>query len=515
MLIKSSSIVEKDFPAEVLESCKKSRNFISRKTTQSNANKGLLQPLEPTPTLFEVENPVSGTIYDTFDIRSFTLDITTDQVLLNSYVSLMNPAIEITMSADIIQLDTQKVLAVLPSRINQNNSYLELNNDFQLDPSLDANGIATIVYANWTKSDGTREELSMLCDLNLMDRRLQYEHHRPSITDKGVVIGTPLDLKYNPGELSGTSDHIVLALYRMPADMKDVNYVCGFGNEYGKPYIGIPARGTFTMPNDYVPCMSGSYAPSATCIIGPRKGGGKQVANVIPEYYSNPFSMQFSANGSQLFYDMACSWDQTYKQPAEWIKSEFDYELKLTFYFQKGSEIPVRYNVHISSVESDKSAIKTIPPLYIMYGCLAADTLVEMADGSTRMICEIQIGDQVKGINSQSCVVRNTWRGMEEILICIQTEKGVLRLSETHPVLTKEGIKKACEVKESDELITGDGEYMLVLQTWSEEYRGEVNNLDLDCCGEDNASEHLFVAGGVMVGDNVLQNHMEELIWVR
>ncbi len=513
MLISSNPAVNKEFPAETLENCKNSVNYISRSSNLKKVRSNLFQANEVKPTLFEVENPVTGTVYDTFDIRSFTMDTSDKQGLLNSYVSLINPASVISMSADIIQIDTQKVLAVLPSTKTQNNNYLELNDNFQLDADIDPNSVATIVYANWTTPDGKEEELSMLCELNLMDQRLKYEHFRPSIADQGVIIGSPLSLRYDPGIKSNTSDHIVLALYRMPEDMTDVNYVCGFGNGSGGPYIGIPARGTFTMPNDYVPCMTGDYAPKSMCIVGPRQGGGKQAANVIAEYYADQSKMQFSANGSQLLYDMACSWGQIYKEPANWQKSEFDYELKLTLYFQRGTEKPVRYDVHISSVDGDQSAIETIPPLYVMYGCLAEDTLIQMADGSSKRICDIRIGEMVMGIDSEAWLVSNTWSGTEEFLMCVKTEAGKLSLTGNHPLMTRAGIKTANELSEDDLILSGNGEYLRILELYEEFYGGRVYNLDLRRSGQDNAENHLMIAGGLAVGDNVLQNHMEEAVW--
>lgn len=512
MLISANATVDKEFPLETFHSCKNNLNNISRNSKAKDGK--LLQVNQVKPTLFEVENPVKGTVYDTFDIRNFSMN-PTSQGTLNSYVSLMNNASVISMSADIIQVDTQTVLAVLPSNEIKNNNYLELNDNFQLDTNIEPNSIAAIVYANWTNLDGSQEELSMLCELNMMDQRLKYEHLRPSIVDKGVIIGEPVGVPAPIKEDPAANDHIVIALWRRPEDMTDVNYICGFGRQPQAPYIGIPAKGTFTMPNDYVPCITGNYAPKAMCIVGPRNGGGKQVAEPVPEYYADQSKMQFSANGSQLLYDMACSWGQLYTEPAGWTKSEFDYELKLTLYFQRGTANPIRYDVHISSVAGDLSAIETIPPLYIMYGCLAEDTLIQMADGRSKKICDIHIGEAVMGLDSKAWTVSNTWSGREETMLCVETEHGTLKLTNNHPLVTKEGIKTAKELSDEDFVLSSNGEYLRIFNLYEESYAGKVYNLDLKREGEYSPNQHLMIAGGLAVGDNVLQNHMEEIVWAR
>ncbi len=518
MLITSKSTVKKDFPLEALTKCRSSVNFIARKTEPNNVKRGLLKANKRRPTLFEVENPVKGTIYDTFDIRAFTLNTTVqtiEQGNLNAYVSLEANAKFINMSADIIDIDNQTVLAELPESQVQNNNYLELNNSFTLDGSVKPESVAAIVYANWTAADGSVAELSMLCDLNLMDQRLQYDHLRPSITDHGVVIGNPQPTAYDPMPRNNYNDHIVVALFRTPSDLTDVNYICGFGNRNSQPYIGIPAKGIFTMPSGYVPCLTGNYAPKAICLLGQRKGGGKQLADFVPEYNADQSLMQFSTNGSQLFYDMACSWNEEYREPAGWTPTEFDYELKLTLYFQKGTAAPTRFDVHISSVEGDDTAIEKIQPLYIMYGCLAADTLIQMADGSNKKISEIKIDDSVMGSDAQVWKVKNTWTGTEDILMCIRTVHGILRMTKNHPLVTDAGIKTARELTGEEYLLDANGEFVQIDGLYEEEYAGIVCNLDLYRDGSETAQQHLMLAGGIAVGDNVMQNHMEEILCAR
>ncbi len=240
LLLKANSETVKEFPKELVSRCMANQNGIAR-TLQKDCVESAVQnggltstsvanEVVPKPTLFEMSDPQQGVLYDTFDIRAFQMDPTLKNGNLNTYVSLTTPASKITLSADIIHVQDQKILDVIPEIAVVNNSYLELNQAFGLDSSLDGTDLAALVYANWTNTDGTIEQLSMLYQLNHGDERLKYQHQRPSTADHGVVIGTPLNMTYNEDiKADVNGDHIVVSLYRKPDDMSDVNYVCGFG----------------------------------------------------------------------------------------------------------------------------------------------------------------------------------------------------------------------------------------------------------------------------------------------
>lgn len=521
LMVNVNSEVKKEFPLDLVRSCQANKNGIVRPMKAVNCESaiqgGAVHDLDAikTPTLFEVENPQSGVLYDTFDIRTFEMNATLNNGLLNSYVSLTAPASKITLSADIIHTLDQKILASINPIATQNSNYLELNQSFTLDSSISGSDLAALVYANWTNPDGTDEELSMLYELNHKDEMLEYEHQRPSTNDHGVVIGSPLDMTYDETiKADNDSDHIVIALYRKPDDVSEVNYICGFGNLDGQPYLGIPAKGIFSMPSNYVPCVSGSNAPSATCILGPKSGGGKSVAQIIPEYQSDCDDMLFSAVGNELHYDMAYNWGIVYDGPANWVKCEFDYELRLRVAFQNTQNGSIKtYQPRITSIISDTGATEIIKPLYIMYGCLAAETLINMADGSSEEIRNIAIGDDILGADGEAWLVKNVWRGYEEILIWV--EAGGLRIGLTlnHPMIAFEGIVRASAIKIGMKLLMDNGEYEEVTSVEIQEYQNDVFNLDI--VSKDDAitalpEKHLMLANGFVVGDNVLQNHMEE-----
>lgn len=142
-----------------------------------------------------------------------------------------------------------------------------------------------------------------------------------------------------------------------------------------------------------------------------------------------------------------------------------------------------------------------IPYIYIQWGCFHKDTLIKMADGSTKKISEIQIGDLVMTNDNRSVRVTNSYKGNEERLVRIETEAGrVLQLTANHPVLTEIGKVRACNLVISTKVYTEDGLEKIEDISFVA-YNDYVYNLD--CNGA------LLIANGIIAGDFVCQNELE------
>ncbi len=142
-----------------------------------------------------------------------------------------------------------------------------------------------------------------------------------------------------------------------------------------------------------------------------------------------------------------------------------------------------------------------IPYIYIQWGCFHKDTLMKMADGSTKKISEIQIGDEAMTNENGVARVMNIYKGNEENLVRIVTETGhVLQLTASHPVLTEIGKVRASNLVISTRVYTEDGlekieDISLVA------YNDYVYNLDCDGA--------LLIANGIVAGDFISQNEAE------
>lgn len=517
--IENVSLDVKPYPSDVVALCKNSKNGMTRLMGARNSEESpLLESMVNTEeasinnaeklTLFEHPSPVTGKLYDAFEIRNFDMPPNNNMGVLNAYVSLLNTSSNITLSADIIHTSDQRILGVIDPVKAVDANYLELNHQFTIDPSINHSEVAALVYANWI-DNGNEVQLSMLYELYMGDERLTYEHHRPSTTDRGVIIGNPLNLNYDKKSAADfEQSHIVVSLYRMPDDMSDVNYVCGFGMGQTGPYLGIPARGIFTMPSNYIACQSGPNAPVAQCVLGPRQGGGKMISQIIPEYTTDCAGMTFTANGNQLIYDMAWNWGICYREPAGFYKSEFDYELRLKITFQNIQTKAFKsYYPRITSVENDISAFETIKPLYIMYGCLEGNTMIKMSDGDLKPISKIVINDVVLNSNGQACRVKNVWRGTEDDLYEIRVEDKRIKMSSDHPIALEKGIARAKSVQAGMRALMADGQYKEISEVNFISHKDAVYNLDLESVeGRLELNEHLIIANDFVVGDNILQN---------
>lgn len=142
-----------------------------------------------------------------------------------------------------------------------------------------------------------------------------------------------------------------------------------------------------------------------------------------------------------------------------------------------------------------------IPYIYIQWGCFHKDTMIKMADGSTKRISEIQIGDLVMTNDNRSVEVTESYKGNEEMLICIVTESGrTLMVTANHPILTEHGKMKACNLVISSKVYTESG-----LEKIEDISIVAYNDLvyNLDCDGA------LLIANGIIAGDFICQNEAE------
>jgi len=172
-----------------------------------------------------------------------------------------------------------------------------------------------------------------------------------------------------------------------------------------------------------------------------------------------------------------------------------------------------------SSVVPGQTEMNTlqIPPMVVVYGCLAAKTKILMADGSTKPISKVNAGDRIiSNMQGGVLTVVDTVEGTEAkpmIRITCQNGNSTL-LTDGHPIVTMKGIKLARQLKVGDRLPTRDKSTNITELTW-ENYTGIVYNLNVGNktdkvkLGADNTT---FIADGIMVGDGHMQSYYGDLV---
>lgn len=178
------------------------------------------------------------------------------------------------------------------------------------------------------------------------------------------------------------------------------------------------------------------------------------------------------------------------------IRDKVDFEMNIPYELTNGMQGSL---IASSTLEEVGNNVFHGAKLYLLWGCLAKDTYVNMANGSVKLIGEIKIGEMVLGRHGGQRV-ENVYTGQEEELICLQLETGrSICATKDHVFCTQDGNKKAGELCGADMLMTMDGP-MELTGIYPVE-GGQVYNLDLDGDG-------CFYAERILNGDLKKQNHV-------
>ena len=167
-----------------------------------------------------------------------------------------------------------------------------------------------------------------------------------------------------------------------------------------------------------------------------------------------------------------------------------------------------------SSIAPGQNGLNTlkIPEMEVVYGCLAADTKVILADGTGKAIRDIQVGEKVKSdAGGAVLTVGNTVEGTEEdpMIRITDDQEHSLLLTGSHPVPTPQGMKLAKELVPDDEVFVESGMSRIV-KLEEEQYDGTVYNLHVGLPEDEVDLTHdnrTHFADGILVGDGRTQRH--------
>lgn len=182
-----------------------------------------------------------------------------------------------------------------------------------------------------------------------------------------------------------------------------------------------------------------------------------------------------------------------------------DFLLRLEF---TADDYSKRGRLVIASDESMSEAggfVKAISKLHLLWGCVADDTLVRMADGSCMQIKNIRIGDRICTKNMGDGYVEDIIEGREEEpLLYIETRNGRnLCCTKYHPILTRRGFVTAGELTGADEVMDVDRNYDAITAIYPKKHE-KVINLLVRTDKEDGT----WICNDLVTGDFRLQNQM-------
>ena len=327
-----------------------------------------------------------------------------------------------------------------------------------------------------------------------------------------------------------THQNIVASTFNFPSeinniDPRDVNNsgiikVCLTRNDgdcdYLKNWQGdveIPIKGSIVYFGDIDLDDSGKPVNATNIIKIARtdEGGDPLTPPAGFNFFDDPKTI---VNGATLSWDL--SW-MTFGTP------DFDSGDEVYYIFsvkvQVGGEDVTAFITNApSSVQPGQTGLNTLklPEMHVVYGCLAGESMVTMADNSKKTIAGIQVGDKViSDADGTVLTVENTVEGTEERpMICIKDEQGhKLLVSDGHPVLTLRGMKLAKELTVNDMVQTLSG-WTAIESLEKKSYDKTVCNLHLGIPEDGVQLTHdnrTHFAEGILVGDGRTQRYYGRL----
>ena len=306
----------------------------------------------------------------------------------------------------------------------------------------------------------------------------------------------------------------MICLLRSAGDNADCDY-----GPYGSNAVLVPVKGSIAYASKIVTPFTAANSYASMFLVSRKSGGGPHYT--LPGNLTQAFTP--SADGKSMTW----SWGQAQFASADPFATNEYVDIVMTFGVTTANSPNMVY-AFVSSATNVVAGPSTekLLPLQFATGCLAAGTLVTLADGSVCAIEALRPGDRVRsGIVAAPLTVGSTSSGPEpNPLVWLRTDGGLeLMLTEGHPLLLARAdaatgaaagadvaagaVVVADELRLGDELLTLAGAQRIVALA-RRPYGGLVWNMKLGTAEElarAGAEHGSFYAGGVLVGDARLQ----------
>lgn len=230
---------------------------------------------------------------------------------------------------------------------------------------------------------------------------------------------------------------------------------------------------------------------------GSKKYGNKGEEDVIV-YLDN--------DGKSLCWNLEESWKTEIEQSVVFGNRTHIFDMIIPFQCDNKDEV---HQLRISSSDATVGIhVQKIPMIQLMWGCLAKDTKILMADGTEKAVSEIAVGDQLMSTDGSGNAVEvsKVTTGKSENIYTILLENGdTVRATRMHPFAVPSGefvtvidmnTQTMLKVKGAD---TGSR----VVYCYPDDYNSDVYNIDLK-------SGNSFYANGIVSGTNEIMGMMHD-----
>lgn len=284
---------------------------------------------------------------------------------------------------------------------------------------------------------------------------------------------------------------------------------CDYFNNTIRPVTSVffPAAGTAAFGANTVDPSYATVGQFTASIVDPVVGGGCVFTGPLGAGWSlaNPSTLQWNLPQLSL------------TNPTQCLIRSGGHAVNFIFYV----EAPLKTAggnstgfVTLSSASPPKfPGNYGIPQLYLEDSCVAAGTLVRLADGTETAIEKLTADDKpsVKTASGDALPVLGTVKGVElHPMIRLKTDLGQqLLITRTHPVVTDNGLVMARDLKVGDRLKTEKGVARIVSNA-TEKYTGLVHSLRLGWFDEAKSERRTHSANGIFIGDTISQAQAEQ-----
>lgn len=497
---------------DYVKAWKSGKSFLQKKAETGAGSIYFMQNIEG--------DMVIGREYSSFAFTECKYDPRTEMLSVGVELELTQKA-KISVSTELIDLEKGEVYAVLGEEECADSSSLNYHKEVYLSEGAPVVSVdlALVAVANWQVGSETGNTVSIIKELR--GYQFEYEHKYPKKETGGYIefkdgsqIAAAAGSEISPGNMDpdvrGEEETINIALFRKPDDVKDLDYLCSFGKgAHGYPHFTVPAAGELTIKN-----LAGNKEikkATANCFIKEKENTGGYYLVASSESLSQKIAMDIIDDGAGVVYEYTDPWDFDFMYLGSWQKYYFEYILQITLTIgANDADEEETLMLYVASEGAAPSSIRTVPCIMIMWGCVAENTRikVKMNDKSMeKKIQEITAGDVVD-LGTGTATVKEKWSGPSEKCIVIKAGGRSLKMSKDHPVMTKEGWKRAEKLKETDEIM--DEAKSFVRIDSMEVDAGEIQTYNLEYMPGDHpliAQEEYMIAEGFVVGNMKAQNN--------
>lgn len=457
------------------------------------------------------DRPGIGETYYSFDFRECYYDSRERRIHITADICLPK-CDDIELKAALADLKTGRIRTLFDGkRVSASGGM-----SYKVDESCpleeeDIKQSFVILHGSWhLENDRDIQQASVLDDLRNdipADYSLYYpkkEEHYVTLSKSGpvrnlmdgdIILPSGMDREDMSG---GASETINIALYRLPDDTKDLDYMCDFGKDYnGHPFFCVPLGGQLSIRSSTITIVGAQVF----CFLRPQgdRGGYRLAARSDADIISQKITVTY--NGSAVSFEKLDPWDDAFLYDGGMEKHIFDICVRIyVSYTYQGGEGNAEFFVTSDSDWPVGKSPETLLPVSIMWGCVGEDSMVLMQDGSRRRISEVRIGDYVKTYDGCARVA-NVWRGTQEQYVRICAQERELKLTMDHPALTDRGWIRAERLKRGDRLISVSGDKIGIER--AENIKEEIGICNLTF--EDSAVKTMVVED-IIVGNMEAQN---------